>query len=556
MKILSLNFNHDSSLVIFNNGEIEYYRLSERSTKIKHDHNTSILLGDLHEQGLTRKVLYDKIICTNHQHYSITGGDSDKIQYQEIIFPITDLIKFCDFEICLYKHHLYHTFSAFHNSGFEEAVVITSDGGGSLYTQIDNMWLQEHTCVTHIKYPNKILYHFKYLLDVNRFYNEKNFKSDLNFTFDYKISDQESCGVKFSQQAVKLGFSVYDAGKVMGLAQCIGHEEKLEKKWRPYVKECNDLQKESQERLLKIIIESVEKTGCKNVVLGGGFAYNCVANYYYLKHLKDINLFVDPIPNDSGIALGAAYYHYYQTPFVKLNRKKLDHVYLGYEEKIYSFQDLDTQKVSYEDIVKLIIEGNIIAMFQGKSEVGQRSLGNRSLLFDPRRINGKDEVNIIKKREAFRPFGATILLEHVHEWFDMRGLDESPFMMYAVDAKDGIKDKIPAVIHYDNTCRIQTLTKKQNKHFYNLIEKFNNLTGVPVLLNTSFNLAGDPLVETFDDAINTLGQSEIQYLYLPEISTLITLKENESTTGKTNRNHSGSGGTTGQNSPGSDFVYS
>jgi carbamoyltransferase len=128
--------------------------------------------------------------------------------------------------------------------------------------------------------------------------------------------------------------------------------------------------------------------------------------------------------------------------------------------------------------------------------------------------------------------------------------------MYAVDAKDGVKEKVPAVIHYDNTCRIQTVTKRQNRHFYNLIKEFKSLTNVPILLNTSFNLAGEPLVETFEDAINTLKNSQIKYLYLPEISTLITLKENESTTGKTNRNHSGSGGTTGQNRPGSDFVYS
>jgi carbamoyltransferase len=551
MKVLALNFNHDSAIVIIDNGEIEYFSLGERISRIKHDHDTNRLLGNLHEQGLTRKYIYDKIVCTNFQHYTVTN--THKMQYQQIIFPIADFIDFCDFEISLYNHHRYHAFSGFHNSGFDEAVVITSDGGGSLFGEGPKGYsLQEHTCIFHIKYPNKILYEFKYLTDLGSKDN-----SELHVPFEYKVSAERSFSNKFEVECVKLQFSPYDAGKIMGLAQCIGHENELEPKWREHVKSCHKLQLESQEKMIETIKQAIEKTGCKNVVLSGGYALNCVANYYYLKHLpKDVNLYIDPIPNDSGIALGAAYYHYYERPFVKTNRKQLEHVYLGHEQESYSFHGLNKEKVSYSDIVELISEGNIVAMFQGKSEVGQRALGNRSLLFDPRRINGKDEVNVIKKRESFRPFGATILLEDAHEWFDMRGLDESPFMMYAVDAKDGVKEKVPAVIHYDNTCRIQTVTKRQNRHFYNLIKEFKSLTNVPILLNTSFNLAGEPLVETFEDAINTLKNSQIKYLYLPEISTLITLKENESTTGKTNRNHSGSGGTTGQNRPGSDFVYS
>jgi carbamoyltransferase len=552
MKILALNFNHDAGIVILDDGEITYYRLSERTTRVKHDQSTNCLLGNLHEEGLTRKYLYDKIVCTNFQHYTITN--SHKMQYQEIIFPISDFIDFCDFEISLYNHHLYHTFSGFHNSGFEEAVVITSDGGGSLYApNEENYSLQEHTRITHIKYPNKILYSFTYLCDLNL---KNNFDPNkLNIPFEYEISKERSCGHNFEQKSLELGFTPYDAGKVMGLSQCIGHENELDKQWREKVTSCNELQKESQEKILNIIKESVEKTGCKNVVLSGGFAYNCVANYYYLKNLEGINLYIDPIPNDSGIALGAAYYHYYQRPFVKTNRRKLQNVYLGYEQDSYSLQGLNKQKVSYEDVARLISEGNIVALFQGKSEIGQRALGNRSLLFDPRRINGKDEVNVIKKRESFRPFGATILLDHVHDWFDMRGLDESPFMMYAVDVRDGVQEKIPAVIHYDNTCRIQTLTKNQNKHFYNLIGEFYKLTGVPILLNTSFNLAGEPLVETFEHALDTIKKSHIEYLYLPEISTLINFKSNEQSTSKTDSHHSRSRRTSGKECPGSDFLY-
>ena len=158
-------------------------------------------------------------------------------------------------------------------------------------------------------------------------------------------------------------------------------------------------------------------------------------------------------------------------------------------------------------------------MFQGRSEAGQRALGNRSLLFDPRVKNGRDIVNQIKQRESFRPFAGTILLEDVDEWFDMRGLKECEYMQYAVKVKNS---GINSVVHVDNTCRVQTITKRQNKHFYNLIKAFKQKTNVPILLNTSFNLGGEPLVETFDDAIRTMRKSNINHLYLPEIKSLVT----------------------------------
>lgn len=179
---------------------------------------------------------------------------------------------------------------------------------------------------------------------------------------------------------------------------------------------------------------------------------------------------------------------------------------------------------TYSDIIDILMEQSIVAIYQGRSEAGPRALGNRSILFDPRNPKGRDIVNTVKKREFFRPFAASVMLEHVHEWFDMKGIKESHFMMYAVDALPNVYDLIPAVLHVDMTCRLQTVTKEENKHYYALISEFNDRTSVPMLLNTSFNLAGDPLVETLDDAIDTLNRSEIEYLYLPEKSELITVK--------------------------------
>ena len=167
---------------------------------------------------------------------------------------------------------------------------------------------------------------------------------------------------------------------------------------------------------------------------------------------------------------------------------------------------------------------NIIAIFQGGAEAGPRALGNRSLLFDPRIKNGKDIVNKVKKRESFRPFACSIMAEYANQWFDFHLLEDSPYMMYALDALPGVREKIPSVVHEDNTSRVQTVNKDQNLHFYELLNAFYLATGVPLLFNTSFNLAGDPLVETIQDAINTLRLSEIEYLYLPEIEKLIYVR--------------------------------
>ena len=118
-------------------------------------------------------------------------------------------------------------------------------------------------------------------------------------------------------------------------------------------------------------------------------------------------------------------------------------------------------------------------------------------------------------------FACSIKKEKVHDWFDLAGRDETPHMMYAVKCQDGVEEKIPSVIHVDNTCRIQTVTKEQNEHYYNLIDAFDKITDVPILFNTSFNLGGDPLVETIEDAVNTLEKSDIEWMYLPEIQKLV-----------------------------------
>ena len=295
------------------------------------------------------------------------------------------------------------------------------------------------------------------------------------------------------------------------------------------------IQTESQQQVLDLILKAVELSGEKNVVLSGGYGLNCVANYWFLQELEheDINLFVEPVSNDAGTAIGAAYLHHHN---VTKSSKILPHVHDLYTGPQYEYNNEEILEVSqkynatrvfeatHKDAVELITNKNIVALFQGKSEAGPRALGNRSILYDARDPDGKDHVNHVKRREYFRPFAGSILKEHVHDWFDLRGMDETPFMMYAVNCKDGIQERIPAIIHVDGTCRIQTVTEDVNKNYYDIIKEYYNQTDCPIIFNTSFNLGGEPLVETLDDALRTLANSLIEYLYLPEYGLMVEIK--------------------------------
>ena len=195
----------------------------------------------------------------------------------------------------------------------------------------------------------------------------------------------------------------------------------------------------------------------------------------------------------------------------------IETLYLG---PTYDLQDIEGDTVTSYQVAQLLADRNSVAIFQGRSEAGPRALGNRSILFDPRDPEGKDKINLIKRRESFRPFAGSVLLPHAHKWFDMAGLVESPYMMYAVDALPHTYDKIPAVLHIDKTCRVQTVDMKDNLNYYQLIDAFYQITDVPMLFNTSFNMAGEPLVETPEDAIRTFEDSSIDYLYFPEVHKL------------------------------------
>lgn len=481
MKILSFFIGHDASATILENGRVSFYLSAERITRKKHCDRFSEVLKYLHKHGQTK---FDVVLVSLYRLDDRKFEEPLKRLFREE-FQIKK-IEF-DYE----RHHIFHAYSGFYNSKFNDALCFILDGHGSAVSRDGKL----HTEIESVYYADK-----KDIVEVSKRYS-------------VQPGDNQPVSVayKFEHLSKQIGWDWYGAGKVMGLAQYKGCKNKLDKEWLKHFDQCSEVQRTTQEEVISLIEKSVQKYETKNIVLSGGYGLNCVANYEYLKHFPDYNFYIDPVCFDAGISIGQAY-HYVKNP------KPMKNFYVGLSEKKYNLDGLDHKTVSYCDVADLLCQGEIVALFQGKSEAGQRALGNRSLLFDPRVKNGKDIVNRIKQRESFRPFAGTVLLEDASEWFDTRELNDYSYMQYAVKAK---KSGIGAVVHVDNTCRVQTVTKRQNKHFYNLIKAFKDKTKVPILLNTSFNLGGEPLVETFDDAIRTLKKSNINYLYLPEIKALV-----------------------------------
>ena len=486
-------------------------------------------------------------------------------------------------------HHKLHAACAFYRSGWESAVSVIVDGAGTFIGINNNIQGQttvwEVESIINCAYPSNFHSLYKHYATRDAMIGAilKNFPSDITDeagkTHEAIFSDRAGIVKVYEAVTQYCGFQAIEAGKTMGLfpygkpndkiPQLFETEGKLPLSNRNLIiptypsaalvnalifdyledeigKSHDDVsllqnrrdlayacQTQTQEQVLKLIRKAVAMSNNKRVVLSGGYGLNCVANYYYLEHLKEegIELYVEPTSNDAGTAMGAALMFYHQI-FADKTPKVHNTLYLG-PIREYTLADIEKRAsisenknvkitdATHKDIVKLLKSKNIVAMFQGRSENGPRALGNRSILFDPTFKDGKDFVNLVKKREYFRPFAGTILQDDVHEWFDLRGMKDSPFMMYAVNCQPGVEEKIPAIIHVDGTCRIQTVTEEQNKHYYDLIKTFKDETGIPILFNTSFNLGGEPLVETLDDAFRTLENSKIEYLYLPEHKKLI-----------------------------------
>ena len=285
------------------------------------------------------------------------------------------------------------------------------------------------------------------------------------------------------------------------------------------------VQRVTEDALLKMAHHLHEKTGLKNLCIAGGVGLNSVANFRILRETPFEELYIQPAAGDAGGAVGAALYAYHVL-LGKPRKFVMDHAYWGeeYGEQVVrtTLSDNGVRAEWLDDeplmdrVVEALTRGKVVGWYHGRFEWGPRALGSRSILADPRSEKMKDIVNIkIKFREPFRPFAPSVLLEKAEGFFDIPEVSRhypARFMLYVVPVKRG--DAIPAITHVDGSGRLQTVHKDQSPRYHRLIEKFDEATGIPLVLNTSFNLKGEPIVATPQDALNTFSKSGMDLLVL------------------------------------------
>jgi carbamoyltransferase len=275
-----------------------------------------------------------------------------------------------------------------------------------------------------------------------------------------------------------------------------------------------------ENRILEIATWYRRQTGEQRLCMAGGVALNAVANGRLLAQQIFEDIWVQPAASDAGCSLGIPFYIWHQV-LGHPRRFVMEHAYWGPEysepemRRAIARGGLSSRRVDdvERETAQLLSEGAVIGWFQGRMEWGPRALGNRSILADPRRAEMKDAINRkIKFREPYRPFAPSVQVEHVEEYFQFKGA--SPYMTFVCRVRDDRSAQIPATIHVDGTARIQTVARSENPRFWRLLEEFKALTGLPVLLNTSFNVKGEPIVCSPDDAVSCFLKTELDYLVL------------------------------------------
>ena len=413
-----------------------------------------------------------------------------------------------------FGHHLCHGANAFYTSNFDRSLIIAVDGGG---------WEEGHvlTALTISEgIGNKI--------NVIKIFNEKEVNIGKLYNRSTKHIFHLSTGYPKGNQA-----GTVMAMATLGKAKYTDMFSDFDKNWSELkrIRRLSEqekfnvaasLQQYTEQVFYNCIKKYVRESPHENICFSGGVSLNCVMLGKIKEWFPKIkNIFCDPVPYDAGLALGSARYlwhHVLGNPRITQEIKNMS-PYLG---KIYTKKDVKNacslfqSKIKLEratdmDVLNKIYEQKITAVFGGGSESGRRALGNRSILADPRNPDMKTLINEkVKHREWFRPLAPSILEEKVGEWFEDPIL--SPYMSFAVKFKKDKRDKVPAVVHYDGTGRLQTVNKHLSPWYHGFITKWETLSGVPILLNTSFN-DSEPIVETPEDALRCFLRTNIDYLY-------------------------------------------
>ncbi|WP_068776321.1 carbamoyltransferase C-terminal domain-containing protein [Paenibacillus sp. FJAT-26967] len=545
MNILGIGGSiHDFSACLVRRGEVRYAVEEERLNRVKHC------------LGMGGKLFRCKAAEYCLEAEGLHARSLDLIVGNDLIEPVY-FMKYGK-EIKLINHHLAHASSAFYPSPYKQAAVLVADGRGSFTGSAP----RRRETVTYYWADSEEIREIKKLTGEDL----------LDFTVDHEsekeLTDADmshSIGGFYERVTFELGFGLLQEGKTMGLSaygtpryieafygfysmdgegnfsQTLGQLSAL----RNYIRQGlspikdagqllqtkADLAYAAQYHIERILIMACrylhEVTGSRNLCLAGGVFLNSVANYRILRETPFENVFIQPAAGDAGTAVGSALYGAHM---LGGEARKVTNIpfspYLGksYGEKecleaALACQD-ELERVETDDVYRtaagLLSEGCIIGWFQGRSEIGPRALGNRSIIADPRHSGMKDTINDrIKHREAFRPFAPAVLRDRQGDYFELK--HASPYMLMVSPFLEGKGAEAGAVCHEDGTGRVQTVTEEMNAPLYRLISAFDEITGVPVLLNTSFNDNGEPIVETPSDAISCFLRIDLDYLVMNQM---------------------------------------
>jgi len=466
-------------------------------------------------------------------------------------------------KILFSDHHASHAASAFYCSPFDEAAILTVDGVGEWTTATLSVGKgTEIKRLKEIPFPHSIglLYSAftaflgfevnegeykvmgmapfgkpRYVDKVHkliRIDNDGSFELDMDY-FCFHHSTDRTYNEKFvalfgEPRDPKSNFFTASTGYPSYFGAKPDGWEDLSRRNEFYADIAASIQAVTEEVLLQLARNAYKETGLKQLCMAGGVALNSVANGKILRDTPFESLYVQPAAGDGGGAIGAALYGYHAV-LGKPRRFVMEHGYWGQEQSSGEIQSfLEQNGIPYRSIeneekliaytVDRLQEGKVIGWSQGRFEWGPRALGNRSILADARRADMKDIVNTkIKFREPFRPFAPSVLADRTEEFFALPNAGKhfpARFMLYVVDVKEDKREIIPAITHVDGTGRLQTVHKETNPRYYRLIDTFGQATEVPVILNTSFNLRGEPIVNTPKEAFHTFSESGMDVLVL------------------------------------------
>jgi carbamoyltransferase len=455
MIILGINeTSHDASVSLIKDGEILFAGHAERYSKQKNDwYVNDSLIKDALQYGRPDHIAYYEKPFLKASRLALRGGSGEwKPRFNIDGVPRKS-----------FSHHYSHASAGYYTSAFNSAAIVVLDAIGEYNTS--TIWVGEGNKI-------KLKYKQNYPVSFGLFYSAFTQLIGLMPNQEEYImmgmaayGNPEKYAPKVSKYFLRHDMQKYNFHKgIIDWNETITEQDRFDI--------AAAVQYVYEQRLAEFMKMAKDLTGKNNLVFMGGCALNSSANTL-LWNIFDM-IWIMPNPGDAGSSLGAA---------AALYGKHLDwkNPYLGY--------DLGG-KYPVQEIVDGILKDGIVAVATGRADYGLRALGNRSILADPRDPNIKDKVNTIKQRELFRPFAPIVLAEHAHKWFDMDF--ESPYMQYTVKCLQ--PEKIPSVVHADGTSRVQTVTKEQHYGLYRVLNKFYLQTGVPVLLNTSLNIKGQPLL--------------------------------------------------------------